>query len=150
MTDASPDTACACPTPHVIIAGFGIVGRAVAEALEARGLPYCVVELNPQTVTRVARTRVSIIEGDVREPDTLMRAGIESATLVALALPDERDTLSALQVARRLNPSVKIVARCVFTSAGMQAQRLGADAVVVAEQVVAREFAKVLEEMLPG
>jgi CPA2 family monovalent cation:H+ antiporter-2 len=142
MPDAAPHPA------HVIIAGFGIVGRAVAEALDRLDRPYCVVELNAQTVTRCTRIGVSIIEGDVREEAVLQRAGIATASTLALAMPDEQQTLAALQVARRLNPTIRILARCTFTSAGLQAHRLGADAVVVAEQVVAMEFARVLEASL--
>src|ERR1700679_1324681 len=103
--------------PHVIIAGFGIAGRAVAEALDRLDRPYCVVELNPQTVTRCTRIGVSIIEGDVREEAVLQRASIATAAVLALAMPDEQQTLAALKVARRLNPTIKILARCTFTSA---------------------------------
>jgi hypothetical protein len=42
---------------------------------------------------------------------------------------------------------VKVIARCTFSSAGLQAAKLGA-AAVVAEQVVAREFTQVLEKSL--
>jgi voltage-gated potassium channel Kch len=121
----------------------------VAESLDRRNLPYCIVELNPQTVQRLTHLGVAIIEGDVRQPDVLQRAGILTATLLALALPDEPAMLAALQTARQLNPTIKILARCTFSSAGLQAQRLGADAVVIAEQVVAREFARAFEETLP-
>src|SRR5690349_13436887 len=135
-------------TNHVIIAGYGIVGRCVAESLAAGNTPYCIVELNTATVKRLVRGAVPIIEGDIRHEDVLRKAGIERASTLALAMPDETQTLEALAVARRLRPDVKIIARCTFSSAGMQAARLGA-AVVVAEQVVAREFAAQLEKNLP-
>ena len=48
-----------------------------------------------------------------------------------------------------LNPSIKIIARCEFSSAGLMAGQLGADGVIVAEQVVAHEFARVVDELLP-
>ena len=62
-----PDNARQSDAPlsgHVIIAGFGIVGRCVAERLSAAGVPYCVVELNPATVTRLNHVgQIRIIEG---------------------------------------------------------------------------------------
>ncbi len=140
-----------CPSPdtltgHVIIAGYGIVGRCVAENLAARKIPFCIVELNPATVTRLEHGMVPIIKGDIRDKEVLQQAGFERASALALAMPDETHTLHALKVARELRPDITIVVRCTFSSAGMQAAQLGA-AVVVAEQVVAREFAKSLEKM---
>ncbi len=135
-------------THHVIIAGYGIVGRCVAESLAARKSPFCIIELNPATVSRLAHGPVPIIEGDVRQEEVLRKAGIERAAALALAMPDEKQALEALAVARRLRPDIQIIVRCTFSSAGLQAARLGA-AVVVAEQVVAREFAQQLEKNLP-
>ena len=132
---------------HVIIAGYGIVGRCVAESLKASRTAFCIVELNKATVKRLAKGAAAIIEGDIRQESILRQAGIERAIALALAMPDEKHTLEALTVARRLRPDIKIIARCTFSSAGMQAARLGA-AVVVAEQVVAREFSVQLEKNL--
>jgi CPA2 family monovalent cation:H+ antiporter-2 len=132
---------------HVIIAGYGIVGRCVAERLASRKAPFCIVELNRATVTRLEYGPVPIIEGDIRQESILQQAGIERALALALAMPDEKQTLEALAVARKIRPDIKIIVRCTFSSAGMQAARLGA-AVVVAEQVVAREFSQQLEKNL--
>jgi voltage-gated potassium channel Kch len=127
-----------------VIAGFGLPGRAVADALEARDVPYCVVESNVQTVSRCLRSGVRIIEGDVTDEGTLVRAEIGRATLMAVTVPDEEAMLRAVELARRLNPSVRVVARATYISAGMKATAAGADEVVVAEQVVAAEFARVV------
>ena len=146
MNDAnapSPDSL----TGHVIIAGYGIVGRCVAETLAARKAPFCIVELNRATVTRLSHGPVPIIEGDIRQEDILRQAGIDRASALALAMPDEKQTLEALAVARALRPDIRIIVRCTFSSAGLQATKMGA-AVVVAEQVVAREFSHQLEKNL--
>ena len=135
-------------TGHVIIAGYGIVGRCVAETLCTRNVPFCIVELNPATVSRLAYGRAPIIKGDIRKPEVLREAGLDRAVALALAMPDEQQTLEALKVARELRPDVQIIARCTFSSAGLQASKLGATAVVVAEQVVAREFAQLLQKSI--
>ena len=135
---------------HVIIAGYGIVGRCVAETLAQRRLPFCIVELNPRTVERLCEGPVPIIEGDIRRREVLIEAGIERASALALAMPDEAQTLEALRVAHGIRPDLPIIARCTFSSAGLQAARMGAAAVVVAEQVVAREFAQILQKNLPS
>jgi voltage-gated potassium channel Kch len=135
-------------SPHIIIAGFGIPGRMVADVMRRRGMSYCVIELNVQTVDRCIQRGVPIIVGDARDEEALRRAGIERATLVAVTLPEESAALSAVEAVRRLNPSVQIIARCAFTSGGLEATRLGANEVVVAEQAVANEFTRLIDGRL--
>ena len=130
---------------HVIIAGFGVPGRAVAEVLASRREQFCVIELNPKTVERCTLAGVHIIAGDVCDEPTLRRAGVESASLLVLAVPSDPAVLEAVQVARRLNPNLRIVARCRYISSGMEAHRRGADQVIVEEQVVAQEMTRLIE-----
>ncbi|HSZ55372.1 MAG TPA: NAD(P)-binding protein [Tepidisphaeraceae bacterium] len=134
---------------HAIIAGFGVPGRAVADRLAARQVPFCVIELNPKTVERCSHVGVHIIAGDVCDEQTLRRAGVERAALLVLAVPSDPAVLEAVRVARTLNPTLRIFARCRFISSGMEAHRRGADQVVVEEQAVAREFERLLEMTLP-
>ena len=132
-------------TGHAIIAGFGVPGRAVADFLAARQVQFCVVELNPKTVERCSHNGVHIIAGDVCDEDTLRRAGVERATLLVLAVPNDVAVLEAVHVARRLSATVPILARCRFISTGMEAHRRGANHVVVEEQVVGSEMTRLLE-----
>lgn len=134
---------------HAIIAGFGVPGRAVADLLAARRISFCVIELNPKTVERCAHVGVHIIAGDVCDEQTLRRAGVDRATLLVLAVPSDPAVLEAVGVARRLNPAVRIVARCRFISSGMEAHRRGADQVIIEEQVVAQELERMLDASLP-
>ena len=129
---------------HAIIAGFGVPGRVVAEMLESRGTPYTVIETNPATVTRACKPGRRLVCGDASDPQVLRNAGIESATLLVIAIPDESAALACTRVARHLNPTLHIITRTHYTSIGMEAKQLGANEVVVAEQAVAREFAKLL------
>lgn len=136
---------CAPLTDHAIIAGFGVPGRAVAELFVSRGIPFCVIELNPQTVRRCSHIGVHIISGDVCDEMTLRRAGVERAATLVVAVPNDGAVLEAVRLARMLNPSIQIHARCRFISNGMEAHRLGADHVVIEEQIVAREITQGLE-----
>jgi voltage-gated potassium channel Kch len=146
MTDASS----ACDgdfhqRDHAIVAGFGVPGRVAADSLLAINIPLCVVELNRATVERCATTKYHVIEGDVCEEDVLRRAGVEHATLLVLAVPNDSAVLEAITVARRLNPKLRILARCRFISSGMEAHRRGATQVVIEEQVVAEELQRRIE-----
>lgn len=132
----------------VIIAGFGLAGRWVADIFERHHIPYVIVEKNIHTVETQHHLGKEIVEGDVGDEQTLRRAGIEDASILALTIPDEEAVLRATQTARRLKPDIYIVARTNYTSQGMRASQLGADDVVKAEQAVARQFYEMLMDKL--
>jgi voltage-gated potassium channel Kch len=132
----------------VIIAGFGLPGRSLVELLRRQNIKYIVVEKNPQTTQRVVTGGVEIVEGDAADLETLRKAGAERATLVALMVPNDEVVLAAVAHVRQMNSFARIIARCAFTSTGLEAMRRGADEIVVAEQVVARELLEVAGRLL--
>lgn len=134
------------PSPDIIIAGFGLPGRSVATALDSQGCAYCIIEMNPETVSRCLVAGVPIIAGDAGDPEVLERAGIKAARLLVVAVPNEEASLGIVRMAKSLNPKVHIIARCVFTSGGLQALQSGADEVVIAEQVVAEHLRRAVLE----
>ena len=136
-----------CPfTGHAVIAGYGVPGRAVGELMAARDMNYCVIELNPRTVDRCSSNGVHMIAGDVRDDQTLKKAGIERAILFVVAIPNDDAALDAVRLARALNPKLHIMARCHYISAGIEAHRRGANEVVIEEQVVGEEFVRLLKQ----
>lgn len=135
---------------YVIIAGYGVPGRSIAEYLAAEKINFTVIERNPITVTRCQVGGTRIIAGDARDADTLRKAEIHKATEVAVTIPDELAVLDVVEQARRLNPSVRIIARCSYISAGMEATRRGANDVIVAERVVAAAFRRLISGNSPS
>ena len=141
-----PGTSSAVPAGgHAIIVGFGLSGRATANALIAKKIPLYVIERNAETVRRCVAAGLRIVEGDATDEQVLRRAGIETAAFFVATMPNEHAVLEMVGQARRLNPTVKIVARCEYVSTGMKLTRRGADEVVIAEQVVAAEFGRLVE-----
>jgi voltage-gated potassium channel Kch len=132
------------PGGHAIIVGFGLSGRATANALIARKVPLYVIERNAETVRRCSIAGLRIVEGDATDEQVLRRAGIETAVFFAATMPNEHAVLEMVGLARRLNPNVKILARCEYVSTGMKLTRRGADEVVIAEQVIAAEFGRLI------
>jgi voltage-gated potassium channel Kch len=130
----------------IIIAGFGIPGRFIAELLDSHGVAYSVIELNPTIVERCKH--LPVIVGDVRDENILRQAGIEQASLLAITVPIEETVQQAIVVAKRLRPDLRIIARVNYTSAGLKAQQLGAEQIVVGEQLIAREFFRLIENGL--
>lgn len=127
---------------HVIIAGFGLVGRNVAEHFAASDIPFTIVEMNPTTVTRQRKLGRSIIFGDVANPEVLETAGIHHAEAIILTIPDDEATLRACRSIRQMAPKIFIAARTANLSRAIAATDLGADHVTVEEVATAQEMAK--------
>lgn len=142
------------PPGHVIIAGFGPGGRAVADRLAAAQVPCVVVELNASTVQRQGRAGRRVVYGDISNPDVLDAAGIASALGVIVTIPDDDAALRAVQAVRQAAPNVFIGVRTQFLSGKMRALALGANEVVVAEVAVAtamdREMFSALTKHMRG
>lgn len=125
---------------HVIIAGYGVGGRFIAEYLKERQMPFVVVEMNSETCRAQRTIGVSVIEGDISDEAVLRRAGVETASVLALSIPDESAAIRATEIANTIRPDIHIIASTQYTSSGLKALQSGADEVIVAEQAVAQEF----------
>jgi Kef-type K+ transport system membrane component KefB len=125
-----------------IIAGFGPVGRAVADTLEKRGVIVTVIELNPRTVEKQHAMGRSIVYGDAGNPEVLHKAGLDRAEAIVLTMPDEEAVLRACRVIRQTKPDVFIAARLNVLSKALQAMQQGADHTVVEELATAEAMAK--------
>lgn len=136
------------PEGHVIIVGFGLAGRCVADLLDRKGIPYTIIERNPVTVETQRSLGRRVISGDTCDRETLIESGLHTASILALTIPDESAVLEATSVAKRLSPQIYIIARTNYASKGMRASQLGADDVVKAEHAVAVQFFDRLNNLL--
>lgn len=98
-------------TDHVIIAGYGISGSNIAKCSKEAGIPYVVLEMNSETVKREKKAGVPIHFGDATHEAVLIHAGIFTAKVLAVVINDPQAALRCVEVARRLNPSLFIIAR---------------------------------------
>ncbi len=96
---------------HVVLCGFGRVGSAIGEALETFGVPYVVIETDPDIVKSLRARRVPAVFGDAAQRIILAAAQAERASLVILAIPETDRARLAVRRLRALNPTVPILAR---------------------------------------
>ncbi len=133
---------------HVIVAGYGPVGRLCVTQLEATGFHVTIIERNKNTVVTQHRLDKDVVLGSVTDEDTLRAAGIEQAKALIIAIPDEDEALQACRVARGLNADLFITARTNFFSKGLLCQEVGADQVVVEEVVTAEAMRRAVVDNL--
>jgi CPA2 family monovalent cation:H+ antiporter-2 len=96
---------------HVVIAGAGRIGRAVARILEKSRMPFVVIELDQHRLEFCSAAGVPTIFGDASHPLVLEAAGLAEASLLLVTTPDPLTTLAVVRHARRLRPDLHVVAR---------------------------------------
>ncbi len=134
---------------RVIIAGFGPVGRALADELSRRHVPFTIIEANPQTVRAQQALGRHAVHGDATDPAVLRQAGIDRASALAITIPDPDAALRACRAARSLAPGIHITARVTHMSQAMLAHEAGADSVTVEELATAQALAESFTDLLP-
>ncbi|WP_432798506.1 NAD-binding protein [Poriferisphaera sp. WC338] len=133
---------------RAIVAGYGPAGRLVAAELEGSGFEVTVIDENADTVLMRLEKKKGAKYGDVLDGSVLEEAGIMSADLLVVAIPDERSAIEACRIARSMRRDLFIVARTNFLSRGMMAEQAGADEVVVEEVVTAAAMRDVIVKEL--
>jgi CPA2 family monovalent cation:H+ antiporter-2 len=96
---------------HVVIFGYGTVGRALGEILIANRVPFKALEIDPTTVRDYLRRGHPVLYGDASSEELMRRAGIDRARFLAVTLPDPVMDRSVIMTARQMNPNLFILAR---------------------------------------
>jgi CPA2 family monovalent cation:H+ antiporter-2 len=134
---------------HVIIAGFGVVGRNLARAARLAGIDYVVADMNPETVRDEQRKGEPIFYGDAAQEMVLEHAAVHSARIVVVAVNDPAGTRRITEVARRMNPGVHTIVRTRYLQEVEPLYKLGAEEVVPEEYEASVEvFTRVLAKYL--
>lgn len=98
-------------TGQVVLVGYGRVGRRIADALTAQGIPLVVAEQNRELVERLRARDIPAVSGDAAEPAVLIQAHIARASLLIVAVPDTLGARKMVEIARALNPRIQAVLR---------------------------------------
>ncbi len=137
-TGAAPERSM---TDHIIIAGYGITGKSVARAAEITGIPYRVIELNPDIIRRERSTRRPFfLFGDAAQEELLEHAGIRDARALVVVVSDQEVVPRIVHTARELAPEIYIIARTQHIRHAQYLLDLGADEVVSEEYEAAKEI----------
>jgi len=97
--------------PHVIIAGFGRVGRRVARILEAGNVPYLAIESNADRVLAGRRDGLPVFYGNASQVDLLKAAGAGQATVLVCTLDQTVPAVRLVNILRQHYPGIAIYAR---------------------------------------
>lgn len=96
---------------QVVLVGYGRVGRKLADALAAHGLPFVVADQNRELVEELRARGIPAVFGDASQPEVLVQAHVARARMLVIATPDTFGVRQMAGYARQLNPAIEIAVR---------------------------------------
>ena len=96
---------------HVVIAGFGQVGKMVSKMLTAERVNYIALDISSDRVSEGRKEGCPVYRGDASRLETLKSVGIERATAVILTVPNEVTLKKSLKTIREHYPELPVVIR---------------------------------------
>jgi monovalent cation:H+ antiporter-2, CPA2 family len=127
---------------HAVVLGYGRVGGVVARALRRRGFEVVVIDQDPRVVRALRAAGVTAYTGSADNTILLDRVGLDRARLLVLAVPDAVVARSVVEYARRVNPSLDIVARTHDEAEMRELLRRDVDEAVMGELELALEMTR--------
>ena len=96
---------------HVLILGYGRNGQRLARLLEAEGVRYLALDLDPERVREAALAGEGVVYADGLHREALVAAGIGRAAAVAITFADVAGAVRVLAHIHDLNPAVPVIVR---------------------------------------
>ena len=115
---------------HVVLCGYGEVGAEIAQELMRAGQSVVIIDEAVPDPEHADGRDWKLVLGDATDDETLMKAGLDRAETLVLALGADVDNLFVALTARAINPDLFIVARVHESTAGPKLRQAGADRVV--------------------
>jgi CPA2 family monovalent cation:H+ antiporter-2 len=124
-------------TGHVVLVGYGRVGRRIGVALAAHGAHVVVADRNREVVEDLRAAGVHAVSGDASDPVVMAQTHIMRARLLVVAVPDSFAVRKMIETARILNPAVETIVRTHSEEEAELLRQEHADAVFMGEHELA-------------
>ena len=134
---------------QVVIVGWGRVGKLIAKALTAQGIPFVVAESNRDAVEALRAQGIPAVWGDATEPMVLVQAHIREARALVIATPETIQVRGMVEVARTLNPLIHVIVRSHNVEEAERLESDGAGTVFVGESELAKAMIASVLEVVP-
>ena len=118
---------------HVILIGYGPAGRNLARVFKDTGIPFVVIEMNPEPIKEMRDNNIPVVFGDATRTPILEHANIRRAKLCVIAINDPKSNPTIIKLARYLNPTLQVIVRTRYLSEVGILEEAGADKVVPEE-----------------
>jgi len=129
---------------HIIVCGYGRVGRGAAAELHHAHIPFVVVDSDEDRVERAMKVGMLAVVADATRDETLRAVGIDHAKGLIATLASDADNLFVILSAKSLNPEVKLTARVAEEEAERKMRRAGADFIFAPYTMTGHRMAQAL------
>lgn len=126
---------------HVIVCGFGRVGRGTWTTLHDRDIQVVVIDADAARVEAARATGALVIQGDATHNDVLELAGIHAASALIACVADDSDNLVIALSTKSIRPDLRVICRATEAESERKLRLAGADAVVAPQAVGAERLA---------
>ncbi len=118
---------------HTIVCGLGRTGQAAIKELYKEKIPFVVIEKDEEKIEEAKEHYPNLIyiHGDATQDETLLKAGVKSASNLIVATADDADNLFITLSAKNLNPRIRIVTRANREENVIKLKRAGATEVIL-------------------
>lgn len=127
---------------HVVIAGFGQVGMAVARFLAGEQVPFLALDLSEKRVTASRTRSLPVFYGNAARKDVLRAARLDRAQVLAVVVPDPKTAEQITAIARQSFRHLRIFVRAPDESWVPKLRAAGADAIVIESLTTALDMAE--------
>jgi len=129
---------------HIIVCGYGRVGRRAGEELRPAGVPYVVLDFSEEALENAREDGVLFVDGSGSEDEDLVKAGIDRARGILVASDDDGDNLYITLSVKSRRPDVIVIARGSSEEAERKLKLAGADRVVTPYTTAGRVMAQLM------
>jgi CPA2 family monovalent cation:H+ antiporter-2 len=132
---------------HIVLCGYGRVGRYIGRALAMADIPFVVIDYNSATIAFLKEKGIPVVYGDPADKHVLSFARVDLARAVIIAIPDRHTQELVIANAQTLNRHIKIICRTHHEEDQKYLKSLGVDAVIQPEFEAA---ISIVERLLPS
>ncbi|WP_336070840.1 potassium channel protein [Mesoflavibacter sp. CH_XMU1404-2] len=120
---------------HIIICGYGRNGKQAATKLLAYNKPFVIIEKNKDTIDKFQDDKMMFILGNANEDEILHQAGIDRASTLISALPNDADNLFVVLSARQIKKDLRIISRASQETSYEKLKLAGANNVILPDRI---------------
>lgn len=131
---------------HVVLVGYGRVGRGIGEQLRAQGKPFVVIEAQRENLDALRQDGVPALYGNAAHSELLKAAAVERARWLLVAIPEVFEAGQVIENALELNAGLKVVARAHSDAEIEHLEKHGAQRVIMGEREIARGMLEMVEQ----
>jgi voltage-gated potassium channel len=129
---------------HVIVCGYGRVGRNVAHELKAEGLPFVVIDPNAEKIASIQEDGYLALHGNASNEQHLKEAGIERARGLVAAANSDAENVFIVLTARSMRKDLLIVARANYEESEPKLLKAGSNRLILPYRIAGHRMVTML------